>query len=90
MQGAMGKVQTESTALQRRIEELLKEYAGAELIDSVAVGELSKGMLTLYVADAAVLYQLRLIWEQKVLQIVQAHLPAAGIYEIRFTTMMPR
>jgi hypothetical protein len=44
----------------------------------------------LYVEDAAMLYQLRLMWEQKLLQIMQTQLPGAGIHEVRFVKNVPR
>jgi len=78
------------SAMQRRLVSILEEYAGEALLDHASVVGLLNGVLTLYASDAAVLYQLRLQWEQKLLALMQAQLPGAGIHEIRFTTCLPR
>ena len=78
------------SAMQRRIGVILQEYAGDDLMSHAAVGGVDRGILTLYVEDAAMLYHLRLMWEQKLLQLMQVQLPGAGIHEIRFTSNIPR
>ncbi|MHC4445356.1 MAG: DciA family protein [Planctomycetota bacterium] len=82
--------QVAGSAMQRRVASILQEHAGADLLDHAVVGGVDKGILTLYVENAAVLYQLRLQWEQKLLRLMQTQMPGSGIHEIRFTTNMPR
>ena len=90
VKGVLESPPVAGSAMQRRLASMLQEYAGADLLDYAAVGGVDKGVLTLYVESAAVLYQLRLVWEQKLLQLMQSQLPGAGIHEIRFTTSIHR
>ena len=75
---------------QRQCRVLLAEHAGAALLDHVNIGPLRNGVLKLEVTDPAVLYHLRLCWEQRLLGLFRDHLPAAGVHTVRFTALLPK
>jgi hypothetical protein len=70
---------------QRKIVSILAEHAGAGLLEQVRMVKLSCGVLYLVVDDQATLYQLRLQWEQRLLEILQEERLSSGIQAIRFT-----
>jgi hypothetical protein len=73
-----------------RLMALLEEHAGAGLLDYAEPLSVTRGTLTFAVSEPAILYHLRLQWEQRLLQLFQSLLPEAGISAIRFTTNRPR
>jgi len=81
--------QVAGSAIQRRLVLILEEHVGGQLLDHASVVGVKQGVLTFYVSEPAVSCQLRLQWEQRLLQLLQVQLPGAGITEIRFTTMVP-
>lgn len=74
-------------ALQQRVILILAEHGGPELADAVAVRGLAAGVLTLEAPDPATSYYLRLRWEQRLVELMQCHLPEAGVRVVRFTTV---
>jgi hypothetical protein len=72
------------SAWQRRLLGLLEEYAGPALLDHAHVSGTRNGVLTFEVDSAVMQYELRLRWEQPLLELLQNQLPAAGIREVRF------
>lgn len=72
------------SAWQRRVIALLEEHTGLELLPRISGVELRRGVLRLEVAEAAARYDLGLRWQQRLLEIVRSHLPAAGIHAVRF------
>ena len=72
-------------AWKRELVAVLNEYAGPELLDQAEIVNVRKGVLTFHVPDPAASYHLRLQWEQRLLQLLHARLPAAGIISVRFT-----
>jgi len=64
---------------------MLETDAGLELLQHVGGVGLRSGVLTLEVVDPAAVYPLRLHWEQRVLELCQARLPAAGVHTVRVT-----
>jgi hypothetical protein len=75
---------TKLSELQRKLLEVLDEEAGDELLAHVGILNVRKGVLVVETAEAAVLYSLRLRWEQRLLQVVQKRLPNLGIHAVRF------
>ncbi|GMV96685.1 MAG: hypothetical protein AMXMBFR83_10470 [Phycisphaerae bacterium] len=75
---------SDGPAWRRRLVAVIEEHAGPELLAKVAGVELRRGVLKLEVSDATVRYELGLRWQQRLLAILQAHLPAAGISGVRF------
>jgi hypothetical protein len=78
------EARTKLSTLQRRLLAMLEEQAGGELLDHVTTVEVSRGTLRVETAESAVLYDLRLRWEQRILGLVDAHLPELGIHTVRF------
>jgi len=72
-------------AWRRGVFAMLEEHAGAELLQHIGGVDLRGGVLKLEVAEPAVAYHLRLQWEQRLLEVCQACLPAAGVHTVRFT-----
>lgn len=72
-----------------RIWECLGTYVGEDLLAYVAVRDARVGVLTLEVAEAALAYELRLRWEQTILDLLQRHMPGSGISRVRFTVSRP-
>jgi hypothetical protein len=70
----------------RRIIALLDEHFGEALTRQIEVGRIRRGVLTLYVADPAFGYNLRVHWEQPLLALLRSELPGAGLHSVRFTT----
>ncbi|GAG05319.1 unnamed protein product, partial [marine sediment metagenome] len=61
---------------------------GPGFAEQVTAVTIRRGMLVLQVRSAAPaqLYQLRIRWEQDILEVAQQHLPAAGIRDVRFVS----
>jgi hypothetical protein len=68
----------------RRLAGMLQEQAGPELLSQVSDFYVRNGELRLEVAEPSALCLLRLRWEQRLLALLQAHLPSAGITAVRF------
>ena len=73
------------TERHRKVLSTLAEHAGPALMEWVCAVGLHRGVLRLEVSDPAALYHLRLQWEQPLLEILRAELPACGIHTVRFT-----
>jgi len=71
-------------AWRREVLGLLAERAGPELLARLAGLEMRRGELQLEVAEPAARYELRLRWEQRLLEMLRMHLPSAGITAVRF------
>ncbi len=78
-------------AWRQRLEEVIQAEGGSELLENVILKGVYDGVLSLEIGDPAVCYYLRLQWEQRLLHLLQAQLPEAGINAIRFvcTTAAP-
>ncbi len=70
-------------AWKRRLVGLLEEHAD-ELLEHAEPVSIRSGVLTLQVSEPALLYHLRVCWEQRLLKLLQAELPSAGINTVRF------
>lgn len=72
---------------QQDLIELLREHCDCELTEQIMLVSSRHGTLVVQVATAepAVLYHLRLRWEEPVVEVMRRHLPAAGIHTVRFT-----
>ncbi len=71
--------------LQGRLLDLLEQQAGPDLLEHVTSVGIKQGILKLETAEPAVLYDLRIRWQQRVLHLVNAYMPELGIREVRFT-----
>lgn len=71
-------------AWRRRLLGVLQECLGSDWSRYIVVVDLRDGVLRLGVGEPARLYQLRLRWEQRLLAVLQARLPAAGIHAIKW------
>ncbi|MBP7934323.1 MAG: DUF721 domain-containing protein [Phycisphaerae bacterium] len=76
-------------AWRRRLLGVLEECLGADWNSCVVEVDLGDGVLRLGVSEPARLYQLRLRWEQHLLAVLHAELPAAGIHTIRWFIVEP-
>jgi hypothetical protein len=63
---------------------MLEEQAGSGLLDHVSSVAVSRGVLRVETPEPAVLYDVRLRWEQHILKLVETHLPELGIHTVRF------
>ncbi len=68
-----------------RVWAVLEQVGNTELTANCEPVSLRRGVLTLHVQAPAILYKLRLQWEQRLLQALQLSLPKAGITALRFT-----
>ena len=71
-------------AWRRRLLAVLAEHLGADLLDHVRVAGVRDGVLKLEVSEPAVLYHLRLQWEQRIVEVLHAELPEVGVHTVRF------
>jgi len=69
----------------RRLIAVLEAHGGPELLEQVRIIDVRNGELILQVVEPAVRYQLRLVFEQRLLDAIQSELPEAGIHTVRFT-----
>lgn len=76
--------QVKGAAWKRRLLGLLEEHAGRELLEHAEPVSIRSGVLTFQVREPVMLYHLRVHWEQQLLKLLQAELPAAGINVVRF------
>ena len=75
---------TSLTAVQQRVLTVLDEQAGAEVVAHIASVGVSRGVLRIETEEPAVLYDLRLRWEERILRLVQRELPDLGVRRVRF------
>jgi hypothetical protein len=73
-------------AWRRKLVGLLEEQAGKELLAHASIVGVRAGVLRLHVAEPALMYSLRLMWEQRLLNLLRTELPEAGVHTVRFTT----
>jgi len=73
------------SGLRQRLVAVLAEHGGAALLEQVKVCGVRGGVLTLEVKEAALLYRLRLQWEQRVVELMRCYLPDGGVHVVRFT-----
>jgi hypothetical protein len=72
-------------AWRRQLMVVLSEHA-APLLEQASIIGVRAGVLRLHVAEPALMYSLRITWEQRLLDVLQAELPSSGICTVRFTT----
>src|SRR5689334_21085199 len=72
-------------AWRQRLIGVLYDEVGFDLLDHAEPASISRGVLTFRVTEAAMVYHLRIQWEQRLLQLLAARLPQAGIHSIRFS-----
>ncbi len=72
---------------ERRLLALFDEEGGPEFTQQVATLSLRRGVLRIGTSDGVTLYDLRLRWEQRLLQAVQKRMPELGIHMVRFSLM---
>jgi hypothetical protein len=73
-------------SLQESIIGILTQRDEVELRDQILAAKLYNGVLYLKVRDPATLYRFRLLWEQRLLDVLQAEQGYSNIQAIRFTT----
>ncbi len=73
-------------AWRRQLCGFLQDRAGDDLLNHASVISVRAGVLKLHVSEPAMMYSLRLTWEQRLLQLLRTELPQAGIHTVRFTT----
>lgn len=73
-------------AWRRRLVAVLEGHAGGELLNHAMIVGVRSGVLRLHVAEPALMYKLRLAWEQRLLDLLRTQLPDSGIHTIRFTS----
>ncbi len=71
-------------AWRRRLISLIEERTGPAFTQCASIHSVRGGVLTVRAAEAALVYHLRLTWEQPILQLLQRELPEAGIHTVRF------
>jgi hypothetical protein len=71
-------------AWRRQLKAVIEEHAGPELLSKIDGMEVRKGVLRLEVAEPATRAALGFEWQQRLLAIMQIHLPSAGINAVRF------
>ncbi len=77
-------------AWRQRLISVLYEEAGPELLDHAEPTSLRQGVLTFQVSEPALAYHFRLNWEQRLLRLLAARVPQAGVHTIRFAASRPR
>jgi hypothetical protein len=92
--GALARAMLASPKIARgawrgRLIEILDRHAGEDLLAHASPVDAKGGVLTLQVEEPALLYQLRVQWEQPLIEIFKAELPRAGIHTIRFICGRP-
>jgi hypothetical protein len=88
---AVGKVAAEvlksgslaGPAWRRRLLAVLEEHAAA-LLEHASIVGVRHGVLRLHVAEPALMYSLRMTWEQRLLNVLRTELPESGIQALRF------
>ena len=68
----------------QRAWEVLESHGGATLVEQIDSVTVRGGALVVDVAEPAVRYHIRITWQQRILEWIQAELPGLGINEIRF------
>ena len=75
---------SEGPAWRRQLAAVIEEHAGQELLSKIEGMVLRKGVLQLEVTEPALRSALGFQWQQRLLAILQNHVPAAGITSVRF------
>ncbi len=75
---------TSLSAVQQRVLTVLDDQAGAEVVAHVSGVAVSRGVLRIETEEPAVLYDLRLRWEERILRLAQRELADLGIRRVRF------
>ncbi|HOA74732.1 MAG TPA: DciA family protein [Phycisphaerae bacterium] len=75
--------QMSGPAWRRRLVAVLSEH-GQDLLEHASILGVRDGVLKLHVAEPALMYRLRVAWEQRLLALLRAQLPESGIHSIRF------
>lgn len=70
----------------QRLVSLLEQRAGPALLQHVSGLEIRRDVLLLRVAEPAMLYHLRLRWEQEIIQLLETELPEVGVHTVRFVS----
>lgn len=73
-----------SQGVEGQLLEVLERLGGPELIGPIRSVGVRGGVLELETGDPAVLYDLRIRWEQRVLRSVNIDMPHLGIRAVRF------
>lgn len=71
-------------AWRRRLLAVLEEHLGTAVVEQVQEVRVRHGVLRMAVVEPGVRYELGLRWEQRVLDLIRAHVPEAGIHTVRF------
>lgn len=71
-------------AWRRRLLAVLEEHC-SELLRTASIEGVRNGELRIHVAEPAMMYKLRMDWEQRLLELLRSQLPDCGIHTIRFT-----
>lgn len=72
-------------AWKRQLLSVIAEHA-APLLQHATIAGVRNGVLRLHVAEPALMYSLRMTWEQRLLSKLRTELPDSGIHTLRFTT----
>ena len=75
---------TRLSAVQVRLLEVLDDGAGGDLVSHITAVRLTRGVLRVETSEPAVLYDLRLRWQEKILRLVQRSLPDLKVDKVRF------
>ncbi|MBN1489366.1 MAG: DUF721 domain-containing protein [Phycisphaerae bacterium] len=67
-----------------RVASVIETVADGRLAEQVSLASLRNGVLTLEVADVALIGALRMQWHQHLLTLLAAELPELGIADVRF------
>jgi hypothetical protein len=76
--------QSRLSACQRRVLQILDDEGGLALLNHVTGTGLRRAVLRIEVSEPAVLYELRLRWEQRLLAALQEKAPELGVQAVRF------
>jgi hypothetical protein len=80
----------EASGPRAQVTRVLQEAMGETLLGQLEVTGIRAGVVSLTVQEPAAACQLRLHWEQVILQSLRRELPALGIREVRFVTRAGR
>jgi hypothetical protein len=89
-QAAVRRLGQGGPAWRQKLISVLYDELGPELTDHAEPISVSRGVLTFRVGDPAVAYHLRYSWEQRLLQLIAARFPQAGIHSVRFAVTRPQ
>ncbi len=75
---------TSLSAVQQQVLAVLDGGIGAKVVGHITTVAVSRGVLRVETEEPTVLYDLRLRWADRILQLVQRGLPSLGIRRVRF------